>query len=114
LAEQFRDYLLGLWQSCQELFPEVRSSKIAYRLVGAQNGAFSFDFSRPLDQVFSWGESEDFDMRYTYPDKLLQRRMDGEIDWDELHFSNRVSVKQHRYASQFYAMLRHQENSRAT
>jgi hypothetical protein len=51
-------------------------------------------------------------MRYVYPDKLLQLRLDGGIDWDELHFSNRVSVKQHRYAADYYAMLRSHEDSR--
>jgi hypothetical protein len=54
-----------------------------------------------------------YDMLYTYPDRLLQRRLDGAIDWDELHFSNRVAVRQNRYAAPYYAMLRHHENSRA-
>ena len=112
LAEVFREYILELWSRYGELFPEVGRCKIAYRLTGGTPDQFSFDFSRPSGQIFAWGDAATFDMRYSYPDKLLQRRMDGEIDWDELHFSNRVSVKQNHYAAQFYAMLRHHENSR--
>jgi hypothetical protein len=112
LVEAFRDHILCLWNECGQLFPEVRTCTIAYRLVGRVDAEFSFDFSRPSGEIFALGAPGSFDMRYTYPDKLLQRRLDGEIDWDELHFSNRVSVKQNRYASQFYAMLRHHENSR--
>src|ERR1051326_6640236 len=45
-------------------------------------------------------------MRYTYPASALQERLDGRIDWDELHFANGVAVHQVRYASDFHAMLR--------
>ena len=86
---------------------------IAFRVEGPQGGEFHFDFSRDGDAIFVPGIPGRFDMRYAYPDKLLQLRMDGKIDWDELHFSNRVSVKQNRYAADYYAMLRSEEDSRA-
>jgi UDP-MurNAc hydroxylase len=112
IVAAFRDFMLGLWAELGPQFPEVRDTTIAYRLRGPQATEFHFDFSREPGDIFRDGPAPRFDMRYTYPDKLLQRRLDGEIDWDELHFSNRVSVGQNRYSSAFYAMLRHHENSR--
>jgi len=36
----------------------------------------------------------------------LQQTLDGEIDWDQLHFTTDVSVHQIRYAKDFYTLLR--------
>lgn len=105
LVDRFRDYLLGRWRATRGLLPGVRQHVIAYVLQGAQEQRFYFDFSRPDDQVFQWGEPPRYDMRYTYRSAALQRRMDGEIDWDELHFTD-TSVHQVRYAREFYTMLR--------
>jgi hypothetical protein len=113
LAEAFRDFMLALWRESGAQFPQAREDVIAFRITGAQAAECHLDFSRDGDAVFGWGVPERFDMLYTYPDVLLQRRLDGAIDWDELHFSNRVSVRQNRYAAHYYAMLRHHENSRA-
>jgi len=106
IVEQFRDYILGLWRELQDRLPGVRRHVIAYRLLGPEEKRFHFDFSRPMDEVFQWGEPERYDMRYTYPAGGLQERLDGKIDWDELHFTNDVSVHQVIYARDFYMMLR--------
>jgi len=55
--------------------------------------------------IFAWGEPARYDMRYTYPARALERALDGEIDWDELHFTS-ASVHQLRYARDFWRMLR--------
>lgn len=109
----FRAFMQSLWAELADQFPQVRGTTIAYRLTGPQAAEFHFEFPVEGDVRFGDGLPPAWDMRYTYPDKLLQRRLDGEIDWDELHFSNRVSVHQNRYAADFYAMLRHHENSRS-
>ena len=106
IVEQFRDYVLTLWQQNRDKLPGVSRHVIAYALLGSPERRFYFDFSRPDDEIFQWGEPERYDMRYTYPANGLQSRLDGEIDWDELHFTNEVSVHQRVYARDFYMMLR--------
>jgi L-ascorbate metabolism protein UlaG (beta-lactamase superfamily) len=106
LVERFRDYILRLWRDTKDKLPGVRGHVIAYVLVGPEEQRFYFDFSKPEDQIFQWGEPARYDMRYTYPSSGLQSRLDGEIDWDQLHFTNDVSVHQISYAKEFYMMLR--------
>lgn len=106
LIESFRDQVLNLWRTRQTHYPEVKNNVIAYEITGDVAGEFYFDFSKPEDQVFNRGKPAQFDMRYRYPDRLLQLKVDGVIDWDELNFSNRLSVKQVRYAASYYSMLR--------
>lgn len=105
LVERFRDYLLALRRETREKLPGVCAHVIAYVLLGPEEKRFYFDFSKPDEQVFQWGEPPRYDMRYTYSSAALQRRLDGEIDWDELHFVD-ASVHQVRYARDFYMMLR--------
>jgi len=106
VVERFRDYVLGLWRATRSRLPGVGACVIAYELVGPRAHRFYFDFSRPDGEVFQWGEPARYDMRYRYPAGALQQRLDGRIDWDELHFASDVSVHQVRYAKDFYAMLR--------
>jgi L-ascorbate metabolism protein UlaG (beta-lactamase superfamily) len=106
LLESFRDCILGLWRHTRDHLPGIEQYVIAYRLVGQTTREFYFDFSRPESEVFSMGSPPRYDMRYTYPSGLLQQQMDGLIDWDDMHFSCRVSIDQRRYAKEFYAMLR--------
>jgi UDP-MurNAc hydroxylase len=105
LMGRFREYMERTWRHARERYPEVATNVIAYRIEGPEGGEISFDFSRG-DDISLPGIPGRFDMRYTYVDRLLQLRLDGKIDWDELHFSNRVSVRQERYAARFYAMVR--------
>ncbi len=114
LIDAFRRYVETLWASLRNKFPSVADYVIAYRIEGPLGGEFHFDFSRDPDRIFAPGLPAEFDMRYTYPDKLLQLRLDGKIDWDEVHFSNRVSIKQNRYAAKYYALLRSEETSHQT
>lgn len=106
LIERFRAYLLERWRETRGQLPGVRGSIIAYVVRGTTEQHFYFDFSRPESEIFQWGTPEHYDMCYRYPAGGLQRRLDGEIDWDDLHFTNDVSVHQVRYARDFYAMLR--------
>lgn len=106
LVERFRNYILDRWRQVRDRLPGVRDSVIAYVLLGPPEQRFYFDFSRPEEQIFQWGKPPRYDMRYTYPSAGLQQALDGEIDWDQLHFTNDVSVHQVRYARDFYAMLR--------
>jgi hypothetical protein len=106
LVERFRDYVLGLRRRTKDRLPGVRRHVIAYVLLGPEEQRFYFDFSRPDDQIFQWGEPPRYDMRYTYRSSALQQRLDGEIDWDELHFTDAVSIHQVTYARDFYMMLR--------
>ncbi len=106
IVERFRDYILGLRRATSARLPGVRRHVIAYVLLGPVERRFYFDFSRPDGEVFQWGEPAHYDMRYRYPASALQQRLDGRIDWDELHFTSDVSVHQVRYAKDFYAMLR--------
>lgn len=106
LVERFRDYMIERWRETKDKLPAVRRNVIAYHLVGPREERFYFDFSKPDDQILQWGEPERYDMRYTYPASGLQRLLDGEIDWDQLHFTNDVSVHQVTYARDFYALLR--------
>lgn len=103
---RFRDYMLRLWRETRASLPGVARHVIAYVLVGSVEQRFYFDFSRPDGEVFQWGEPARYDMRYRYAASALQQRLDGRIDWDELHFTNQVSVHQVRYAKDFYTMLR--------
>lgn len=114
LLEQFARYMTDLWTHSMAAFPEVRDSVIAFRIDGPQGGEMHFDFSRDPHDIAVFAPAPRFDMRYAYPDRLLQRRLDGAIDWDELHFSNRVSVRQNTYAAAYYTMLRSRENSAVT
>ena len=84
----------------------MHGSVIAYQLVGPVARRFYFDFARADGDIFQWGEPARYDMRYRYPASALQQRLDGRIDWDELHFASDVSVHQVRYAKEFYTMLR--------
>jgi len=106
IVEQFRDYMLARWHETRRALPDLRGRVIAYVLHGASERRFYFDFSRPDDQIFQWGEPSRYDMRYTYPAGALQQTLDGDLDWDELHFTNDVSVHQVRYAPDLNAMLR--------
>jgi len=110
VVAQFRDYVLDLWARHRDALPGVADSVIAYRLTGPGGGSFYFDFSRPGSEIFQAGEPGAYDMRYTYPANLLQMRLDGAIDWDELHYSNRISIDQKRFAREVYAMLRSETN----
>lgn len=105
LVERFRDHILGLRRRTCETLPGVRDNVIAFVVDGAEDRRFHFDFSRPDEQAFQWGEPPRYDMRYTYSPGALQQALDGEIGWDELHFTS-ASVHQVRYARDFYAMLR--------
>jgi hypothetical protein len=106
VVERFRDRLLDLWRATRAMLPGVRRHVIAYVLLGPPEARFYFDFSQPEDRIFRWGDPPRYDMRYTYPASALQLALDGEIDWDELHFTGDVSVHQVRYAKDFYRMLR--------
>ncbi len=105
LVDRFRRYVLQRWEQTCERLPGIRSHVIAYVLSGAQEHRFYFDFSKPPENVFHWGDPESYDMRYTYDAAALQQKLDGQIDWDELHFTA-TSVHQVRYARDFYIMLR--------
>lgn len=105
LIRRFRDHVLGLRRATRQLLPAVGDNVIAYVVAGAGEDRFYFDFSRPDAEVFQWGEPARYDMRYTYTACGLQRALDGDIDWDELHFTA-ASVHQVRYARDFYVMLR--------
>ncbi len=106
LVERFRDYLLERWRQTRAQLPGVSGTVIAYVVRGTEEQRFYFDFSQPEEEIFHWGTPPHYDMLYRYPAGGLQRRLDGEIDWDDLHFTNDVSVHQVRYARDFYAMLR--------
>ncbi len=106
LVERFRDYILERRRITSGKLPDLAGSVIAYELVGPEPHRFYFDFSRKEGEIFAWGEPARYDMRYTYPALGLQARLDDEIDWDELHFTNDVSVHQVRYARDFYRLLR--------
>jgi hypothetical protein len=106
VVERFRDYILDLWHNTREKLPGVRNYVIAYVLLGAEEKHFYFDFSKPDDEIFQWGDPPRYHMRYKYPSSGLQSRLDGEIDWDQLHFTDDVSVHQVKYAREFYTMLR--------
>lgn len=105
LVERFRAYLLGLREQVKSRLPGVCRYVIAYRLLGPPDQCFYFDLSKPDSDAFHWGEPARYDMRYTYPASALQQRLDGDIDWDELHFTA-ASVHQVRFAREFYMMLR--------
>lgn len=103
LVERFRDYLLERRRATAGRLPGLEAWVIAFT-VGDES--FWFDFSRPGDDAFARGVPERWDMRYRYPPAGLQRRLDGAIDWDELHFSSGVSVQQNRYAKEYFMLLR--------
>jgi hypothetical protein len=105
LVDRFRDYLLALREQVTPRLPGVCRYVIAYVLLGPPDQRFYFDFSQPDGDAFHWGEPARYDMRYTYPASALQQRLDGAIDWDELHFTA-ASVHQVRFAREFYMMLR--------
>jgi L-ascorbate metabolism protein UlaG (beta-lactamase superfamily) len=106
LIDRFRDYILTRWRETRDKLPGVRRYVIAYVLLGAEERRFYFDFSQPEAEIFHWGEPPRYDMRYTYPSTGLQRVLDAEIDWDQLHFTTDVSVHQITYAKDFYTLLR--------
>ena len=105
LVDRFRAYILKLRAQVTPELPGVGRYIIAYRLLGPPHQCFYFDFSKPDSDAFQWGEPARYDMRYTYPASALQQRLDGNIDWDELHFTV-ASVHQVRFAREFYMMLR--------
>jgi hypothetical protein len=105
VVARFRDYILGLRRETMTSLPGVRDHVIAYVLLGLEEQRFYFDFSRPDDQIFQLGEPPRYDMRYTYSARALEQRLDGEMDWDVLNFTD-ASVHQVRYAREFYMMLR--------
>jgi hypothetical protein len=106
ILEQLRDHVLARWRRCREALPDLKNTVIAFRVEGAEPRECHFDFSRADADVFGYGMPSRYDMRYTYPGSLLQQVLDGRIDWDELHYSCRVSIQQVRYARDYYTMLR--------
>lgn len=106
LIERFRRQILDLWQCSKQHYPQVRNYVIAYNILGPAGGSFYFDFSKEGENVFQVGEPSRFDMKYQYPDNLLQMKLDNKIDWDELNFSNRLKVWQNKYAAEYYSMIR--------
>jgi hypothetical protein len=106
LVDRFRDYIVTRWRETRDKLPGVQRTVIAYVLQGRDEHRFFLDFSQPEERIFHWGEPPRYDMRYTYPSSGLQRVLDGEIDWDQLHFTTGVSVHQVTYARDFYALLR--------
>src|SRR5207237_10462218 len=99
--------MIDVRKAASNRYPEVQSNVIAYRIEGPQGGELYFDFSRPdPEQIFAEGRPARFDMRYTYVDRLLQLVLDRKIDWDELNFSNQVSICQNKYTAHFYSMIR--------
>lgn len=106
LVERFRDYILARWHDTKDKLPGVRRHIIAYVLLGTEEKRFYFDFSKPDEQIFQWGVPPRYDTRYTYPAGALQAKLNGQLDWDQLHFTNHVSVHQLNYARDFYMMLR--------
>jgi len=106
LVDRFRAYILQLRRDTRARIPEVERHVIAYHILDHEPADFYFDFRQPDEQSFHWGTPTRYDMRYTYPAAGLQLVLDGEIDWDQLHFTNDVSVHQNTYAKPFYQMLR--------
>ena len=106
LVERFRDYIVGRWRETRDVLPGVRDNVIAYVLVGGDEKRFYLDFSKPDNEILQWGEPPTYDMRYTYPAGGLQLVLEGELDWDQLHFANHVSVHQVNYAKEYYTLLR--------
>ncbi len=106
LLERFRAHVLQLRRRTRTRLPGVDRWVIAFVIVGAEEQRCWFDFSRPDAEAFQWGTPARYDMRYTYPASGLQRALDGDLDWDEFHFTSDVSVHQIAYAKEFYAMLR--------
>jgi hypothetical protein len=103
LVERFRAWLLERRRATRDRLPGVSACVIAFE-VGDER--FHFDFSRPDEDAFARGVPANYDMLYRYPPAGLQRKLDGEIDWDDLHFSRGVSVHQNRYAREYFMMLR--------
>lgn len=103
LVARFRAWLLERRRATRDRLPGVSAWVIAFE-VGDER--FHFDFSRPDEDAFARGVPENYDMLYRYPPAGLQRKLDGEIDWDDLHFSRGVSVHQNRYARDYFMMLR--------
>jgi L-ascorbate metabolism protein UlaG (beta-lactamase superfamily) len=106
LIERFRDHVLHRWRRMKHKLPGVRGSVITYRLIGAPQSSVYFDFSRPDAEIFQRGEPASYDMRYTYPAAVLQAWLAGDIDWDQMNFTNDVSVHQVNYARDFCTLLR--------
>ena len=103
LVARFRDHLLARREETRAQLPAVDQYVIAFE-VGTEH--FHFDFRRAGPSAFGRGIPAAYDMLYRYPPAGLQRRLDGELDWDELHFSSGVSVHQNRYAKEYFMMLR--------
>ena len=106
LVERFRAYILGSTRAGD--VPRCPASAATSSRTGcsARRSSASISiFSKPDSDAFHWGEPARYDMRYTYPASALQQRLDGDIDWDELHFTA-ASVHQVRFAREFYMMLR--------
>jgi hypothetical protein len=81
---------LALWRAARERHPDVpRPGDRVRRSRCAARARFYFDFSRPDDAIFAWGEPARYDMRYTYPARALAMALDGAIDWEEVHFRRR-------------------------
>lgn len=103
LIDRFRDEILRLRRETRARLPAVSRCVIAFEIGDTR---FHFDFSRPDEHAFGWGHPQPYDMLYRYPPAGVQRKLDGEIDWDDLHFSAGVSVHQVRYAKEYFMMLR--------
>ena len=106
LVERFRDYILDLWRQARDQPAGRAPPRHRLRPAGPAGATLLLRLLAPDDRVFQWGDPPRYDMRYTYPARYLQLRMDGEIDWDELHFTGEVAVHQVTYAQDFYIMLR--------
>jgi len=105
LVDRFRTHVLRLWRDIRARRPQIARHLIAYELLDPAPARFFFDFTRPDDQIFSLGTPARYDMRYVYPPGPLQMALDGAIGFDDLHFADGVSIHQHAYAPEYYAML---------
>lgn len=106
IVDDFKRYLRDLWARGREHYPEAAQYVVEFRIEGEHEAVFWLDLKRESGDVVVPGEAPSYDISYTYLDRLLQLRMDGDVDWDDLNFSNRGSVRQNRYPAHFYALLR--------
>lgn len=105
VVEQLESYIRKAWAEYLRQGINLSDTKISYKIGSPYGGERSFIFEgNQMEVVHS--VMDDADMRYSYPSGLLQRCLDGEIDWDELHFSNRISVLQNKYCPDYYHLIR--------
>ena len=102
LFERFRTYFNGLLAADPEIAKEI-GIRVWWQVEGPEGGDWHIDFARESDWVQE-GVPEDWNLRMTIPDRMVEMGVNGNAIWDNivLSFRLRLSRRPDEYMKAFW------------